>query len=61
MKDRERKQQMRQLERAFHKTHFGPEETEEQLFMEQERIRMQKDKQRFNLIDQITTKTALKY
>lgn len=39
MKDRLKKQQMRELERAFHKTHFGPEETEEQVQSELNRIR----------------------
>lgn len=59
--DRIRKENAKQLERAFHKTHFGPEETEEQLYLEQQRIRLQKEMQRLNLIDQITTKTNMKY
>jgi len=32
--DREKKEFMKNKERVFHKTHFGPEETEENLFLE---------------------------
>lgn len=59
--DREKKEVQKNLDKVPHKTHFGPEETEQQIYIEAQRIKLQKEFQKVNLIDQITTKTSLKY
>lgn len=40
--DRDRKSHSHQVERLYYKPHFGPEETDEMLDMEDERHRLQK-------------------
>ena len=40
--DRERKSLIKELEKQYYKPHFGPEETDEMLDKEEERIQEQK-------------------
>lgn len=48
------------MERQYFKPHFGPEETDEMLEKEQDRIERQKVYVKQHLLDQMKTKTVLK-
>lgn len=48
------------MERQYFKPHFGPEETDEMMEKEQDRIERQKVYVKQHLLDQMKTKTVLK-
>ena len=48
------------MERLYYKPHFGPEETDEMLHMEDERVRLQKKFVRQQLLDQINLKNNMR-
>ena len=48
------------MERQYFKPHFGPEETDEMIDKEAERIERQKVYVKQQLLDQMKTKTVLK-
>ena len=48
------------MERQYFKPHFGPEETDEMIEKEQDRIERQKVYVKQHLLDQMKTKTVLK-
>lgn len=58
--DRERKSHSHQVERLYYKPHFGPEETDMQLDMEDDRCLQQKTFVRQQLLDQINLKNNMK-
>ncbi len=49
--DRERKSLIKELEKQYYKPHFGPEETDEMLDKEEERIQEQKMLMKQQLVD----------
>lgn len=58
--DRDKKSQSHHMEKLYYKPHFGPEETDEMLDLEDERIRLQKKFVRQQLLDQINLKNNMR-
>ena len=58
--DRDRKSHSNNVERLYYKPHFGPEETDEMLNMEEERSNLQKKFVRQQLLDQINLKNNMR-
>lgn len=58
--DKERKSHSHQIEKLYYKPHFGPEETDEMLNQEDERVLNQKVFIKQQLLDQINLKNNMK-
>lgn len=58
--DRERKQLQKEMERQYFKPHFGPEETDDMVVKEADRVERQKVYVKQQLLDQMKTKTVIK-
>lgn len=58
--DRDRKSHSHHVEKLYYKPHFGPEETDEMLDKEDERLKQQKFFVKQQLLDQINLKNNMK-